>query len=844
MLSWSDWPGRQPVAFDIDQSVQDLKQASFHLHDDHDDVPDIESSYAPHTSNFFSAARHHARTSSAFTSKPSLTPSNAAEALQFSNLVMENEDDVMIEARALLTQWVSNPALPEPSDDASNCIKLNLNLGAFMSLEEKLCGASDRKAVREVVEEVVGCGNTKGSALYARTHQSSISPYSRHSETQNRHALARERREQHHKHRLQALERQIESKQQKLLSSLRQKHVERVRPKPSKIDQWKMDIALRAARAALDEDMGRERSDKPYGSRNEDFERARDRVVDEEYARMRTTADVLTIADVETGAVEVENTELNDNEAQLKTESQKEDEKRRNEVIERRLAESRARAEELFSVRRLKALKVHFSSWCALVTTYRKQVQQFQVITTWRQLNRSFATWRKRRQSCIAKREAQALQEALQKSHENQLKAVRFQRSTILSKVVLGWLGWTRLQREAKRLRRQHEERAKRMKEVLERLERRQRVEAEIEERRVDKVLEGLDASASGEILSHDESKDVSATMDGEDMNKGSTASMEEPEAPNPAPTEENKGVCAAALNDLPKELTVRHKAPSPKKPRSIRTARDQKWIAEMEKRDAERRDRRQQLEQRRKERQEALEAKKAAEAEAKALQEAEERRILIESRKAAEKALAEQLAQQRQLNALACTFSRKRLLRTGLKCMKAFVGAVRRNEEASLGFWVHCLYKVWIRRLRERWEEREMMASKQWARRAVKSGWDRWKEAYETHKHQISDARKHHKNHVLLTIFQTWRRKALTTSQTREALERALNAKADQLMKRILPRRCLRLWKEFVAEQKEHRWREFRKQVLRERVKEILHHSRFEAKLEMETIAGQEVDE
>ncbi|KNC99598.1 uncharacterized protein SPPG_09237 [Spizellomyces punctatus DAOM BR117] len=757
---------------------------------------------------------------------------------------MENEDDVMIEARALLTQWVSNPAPPEPSDDASNRIKLNLNLGAFMSLEEKLCGASDRKAVREVVEEVVGYGDIRGSALYSRTHQGSISPYSRHSETQTRHALARERREQHHKHRIQALERQIESKQQKLLSSLRQKHVERARPKHSKIDQWKMDIALRAARAALDEDMGRKRSDKPYGPRNEDFERARELVVDEEYAKMRTTADVPTISDVETGKVKVEKTDLNDSEAQLKTESQKEDEKRRNEIIERKLAQSRARADELFSVRRLKALKVHFSSWCALVTTYRKQVQQFQVITTWRHLNRSFATWRKLKQSCIAKREAQALQEALQKSHENQLKAVRFQRSTILSKVVLAWLGWTRLQREAKRLRRQHEERAKRMKEALERLERRQRVEAEIEERRVGKVLERLDASTSGESLSNDDSKDMNAIIDGEDVNKGPATNVEEPKAPTPAPTEENKVACASTLNDSPKQSTIRRKAPSPQKPRRIRTAQDQKWIAEMEKRDAERRDRRQQLEQRRKERQEALEAKKAAEAEAKALQEAEERRILIESRKAAEKALAEQLAEQRRVNALACTFSRKRLLRKGLKCLKTFVGAVRRNEEASLGFWVRCLFKGWIQRFRERWEEREIMASKLWDQRAVKSGWDRWKEAYQTHKCHTSDACKHHKHHVILSTFQTWRRKALTTSQTREAHERALNAKADQLMKRILPRRCLRLWKEFVAEQKEQRWREFRKQVLRERVKEILHHSRFEAKLEMETIAGQEVDE
>lgn len=71
-------------------------------------------------------------------------------------------------ARALLTEWASNPTPTTLADDASEPIKLSLNLGAYASLEEKVCAASDRKQVREIVEDAVGSGCAQVNTRFIR----------------------------------------------------------------------------------------------------------------------------------------------------------------------------------------------------------------------------------------------------------------------------------------------------------------------------------------------------------------------------------------------------------------------------------------------------------------------------------------------------------------------------------------------------------------------------------------------------------------------------------------------------------------------------------------------------
>ncbi len=55
----------------------------------------------------------------------------------------------------------------------------------------------------------------------------------------------------------------------------------------------------------------------------------------------------------------------------------------------------------------------------------------------------------------------------------------------------------------------------------------------------------------------------------------------------------------------------------------------------------------------------------------------------------------------------------------------------------------------------------------------------------------------------------------------------------------RCLPRRALRQWRAGVQQGKEQRWKEFRKQLLRDKVKGMLVHSRLEACLGRECIGS-----
>jgi hypothetical protein len=66
----------------------------------------------------------------------------------------------------------------------------------------------------------------------------------------------------------------------------------------------------------------------------------------------------------------------------------------------------------------------------------------------------------------------------------------------------------------------------------------------------------------------------------------------------------------------------------------------------------------------------------------------------------------------------------------------------------------------------------------------------------------------------------QQWREK--TRKQTLKRLERekTYNIIADRFAAKYIPKRCVRIWLEFVKSQKDQRWREFRKEMLRESVK------------------------
>lgn len=70
---------------------------------------------------------------------------------------------------------------------------------------------------------------------------------------------------------------------------------------------------------------------------------------------------------------------------------------------------------------------------------------------------------------------------------------------------------------------------------------------------------------------------------------------------------------------------------------------------------------------------------------------------------------------------------------------------------------------------------------------------------------------------------YHKWQKKTKIQILKRIERERSYNIVADRFAEKYIPKRCIAIWKEFVKSQKDQRWREFRKDILRKSVKVYL---------------------
>lgn len=63
------------------------------------------------------------------------------------------------------------------------------------------------------------------------------------------------------------------------------------------------------------------------------------------------------------------------------------------------------------------------------------------------------------------------------------------------------------------------------------------------------------------------------------------------------------------------------------------------------------------------------------------------------------------------------------------------------------------------------------------------------------------------------------WRKKTRIQTLRRIESERSYDIIADRHLQKHIPKRVIRIWKEFVKSRKDERWREFRKDMLRKSV-------------------------
>ena len=71
---------------------------------------------------------------------------------------------------------------------------------------------------------------------------------------------------------------------------------------------------------------------------------------------------------------------------------------------------------------------------------------------------------------------------------------------------------------------------------------------------------------------------------------------------------------------------------------------------------------------------------------------------------------------------------------------------------------------------------------------------------------------------------YQFWRKKEKRYVIERLEAERKHIIIADKFASKYIPKKCIRRWKEYVNHQKDQRWKEFRKEILRGSVK-VLHY-------------------
>ncbi|KNE66207.1 hypothetical protein AMAG_10448 [Allomyces macrogynus ATCC 38327] len=141
----------------------------------------------------------------------------------------------------------------------------------------------------------------------------------------------------------------------------------------------------------------------------------------------------------------------------------------------------------------------------------------------------------------------------------------------------------------------------------------------------------------------------------------------------------------------------------------------------------------------------------------------------------------------------------------------------------------VRWVVREWARAARARVERRMEVATRHLERVQVVQAWRAWVQFTAVHRAQVEQAENIARGHLLVETLQSWRGCAQHRRETRMAKEAADNAKADAIAARVLPRRYFAQWRAFVQQSKDDRWKEYRRTMLRNKVRSWLQDSSFE---------------
>ncbi|KAJ3179465.1 hypothetical protein HDU85_004875 [Gaertneriomyces sp. JEL0708] len=561
----------------------------------------------------FSAERHFARLEAAETEgvhealdemnigfgripSPKLhTTWNATEALQFENMVLQNTDNTIIEARALLNQWIVDSPLDGTADDMSQKI--------ISDIRHSGCDPDDNyHSLREAVEDAFpgGCGKVPVTCqLTMFIAQLTVSEQACQSSSpryDTRHEKVKQRRELMHQHQVRELEERLSQKRERRAIALQHTMaVHNAVTKRYERQRINREAAILAAAAKAKERMFAQRSVK--------LQTQPIQIMDEQNGE---TSEPDGHCSLDSGTAGV-NDDLSEEpcEEVVTTNTSHLLDRQRSEAEASKckaLMAAREKAENLWNMKKLQALRV------------RIKLQELSCVNTLNCVNCRVVTLLAAEKSflaCLAYRTKTELQEAearLRMEQAANIKALRHWRACLLSKSFLAWTCFVRKEAEDRAVRRKHEERARRMREFLAQVTTLQLEEeahsipsrAPPPEDAIKNVSTEKEADGEMPAVAATASDAVSPRVGGNDLGDET--------APN------RNGVSGGNTkrSDRPPILNVgtRENTSAPRS-KPLRTPQDEKLIRQMEQREAERKERRRLLEERKRRRESEIQVRK-----------------------------------------------------------------------------------------------------------------------------------------------------------------------------------------------------------------------------------------
>ncbi|KAI9362417.1 hypothetical protein DFJ73DRAFT_812268, partial [Zopfochytrium polystomum] len=743
----------------------------------------VEADYVPSLSSvsglpLFSAERHMARSKVAEEASRNARASNNTEdvwkattALQFGNLVMDNEDEVVVEARSLLQNWIDNCGAV--ADDASSSV--------FHAMAANQLSAAVFQDVRELVSDAVNSNDAIRAGLWDSRIFGTIS---------NPGIGA-----------------------SKLERDLRRRDLEATRERDSARMQLQREIELRATKLELE---------KAYEQK---------RQLEAKKAEIATQRMKREIIDAESAKAAVA--------------AKKADEERK-----RKIARGTERANALYDMKQLKLLKAS-----------RRKIKRDAAIKNWRTLNRLWTCWNRAKTFREGHRQAAEIARRLQREQELELRAMRHHKFSKLSRCFLSWLSYMRSEAEQRRVRAQHEKRKKKMEDFLDSLRIRQ------QEKQREEILRQEELLRCARALERDPGENVTCNVNighsksppqsSSQSDAASSLPMKPPKElkistsaetrrhdkdtrPQPSSLDPGPNIEIKTETTLIAPVTPvrRSQKFAPKVARKVlpaQSSRDRRLVEGIERRRLDEEARiRQEEDERHRYLQEKLEQKRLEQ------EVRENQRLVVEGSLSTKQALEAKEKERLHLLHLrkkADSWYRYILLRRiGLHPWKVYLALcaeeARAAAELHLKMTVRSVYRIWMSKVQSRQCAIEAKAVEYSHNLQIRRFFKEWTQNFTRMSASVESASALDHKHCLERMLKKWKWKAKESIMNRMRLEREKELLADSFAARYIPRRFLRKWRQNVLDAKEDRWKEFRKQQLRERIKELLTDSRFESEL------------